>query len=246
MAPEGGIPVTETRYIRYVATNSYRHVTEPLDSKTILRLEARRTFGENKGHSQPLPYMNVKLFETVDVGIDYLSSNGYPFSKKGIADFIDSSDGLVDLPVQRLDVLAGSGPIGAALAELRGDRAIRDLEWVAMFEEFPLRRELEENDYTSVVRSQFALEDLGKIGFEPASLDLANVLPLEVWRTVVKYRLSRDLKGQIESWAASLQNLENSAVRKFALSMFPKDICNGRVYERLRGNIWKLTRNGDI
>lgn len=238
--------MSETRYLRYVATNSIRKVLEPLESDSVIRLDARRSFAQQTGSSQPLQYLNVHLREATDVDVGYLSVNGYRFSKKGLFDFIDSADGLIDLPVQAMDLLIGKSPIGAAFAELRSDQSLKSLPWVAMFEEFPLRREPEENEYTEFVRSRFQLDGLGKIGFEPASLDLTNILPLNVWKQVVRFRLSRDLRDQIESWAAMLQEVKTSAVRNLALGMFPKEICRGRQYERLKGDVWRLVRHGDI
>jgi len=116
-----------------------------------------------------------------------------------------------------------------------------------MFEEYPIRRELEENEFTGYVRTVFEASQLGKVGFEPASMDLIHVLPVKTWKEVVRGHLSSDYRDQLRRWAAWFQELATSEIRKLALSIFPREMCRGREYRKTKGRAtWTLSRHGDI
>jgi hypothetical protein len=235
----------EIRYIRYVATNALTQVLEPVESGHVLRLRARRSISNRTSRSEPLTWVQIDSGEQLTVEVDFLSLKHGRFVKNALQDIV-KDEGLVDVPVQELDVLVDKGAIGKAFAELLDSEGLKTMNYVAHFEEYPLRREREDNDFTKFVRERFEDKKLGRLGFEPASLDLKYVLPSNTWKEVVKGHLSKDYQADVDRWKAYFERLETDEVRKLALSIFPKEICRGREYQRLKGDVWTLVRHGDI
>jgi hypothetical protein len=238
----------EKRYVRYADTVSLTRLLEPLDSGQVLQLCARRS--QFTRESEEEPYKWVKLWDVSQYGmtIDFLSLWHGRFVKKDVLELLESTK-LADACVQTLDVLVKDEQLGRAFAELLNDPSLRrELEWVAHFEEYPIRREQKDNEYTRHIREVFEQDDgrLGKLGFEPASLDLKYVLPLNRWKEVVRRHLSRDYHDQVQRWIGRFPSLENNDVRRLATSVFPREMCRGREYEHLKGNVWQLVREGDI
>lgn len=244
----------ETRYVRYVKTVALTELLKHLKSEQVLRLLARRTYQDPTGDDYPLRWVHLQRTDRVAMAIDFLSLRHGRFQKRALLRLIQES-GCKEASVQEIDVFISRGPIGDAFAELVGDDGLRRYDYVAHFEEYPIRRErkfvglgpVEDNEFIRAVRKVFADQKLGELRFELASLDLMYALPVPNWRDMARTRrLTGRHRNQMEQWKTDFARLENSAIRRLALAVFPKDLCSGRQYRRVRGDVWRLVRHGDI
>jgi hypothetical protein len=235
----------ETLYIRHIWTNSLQQVLDGLASGEILKLTAHRSYGNVTSTSRPYHWVFIRESEVILTQMDFLSLHHGQFNKKAMLELLDDPK-IEDAPVHELDIHIEKGLIGKAFAEMRNDDSFIDKNYVAHFEEYPIRREPEENKFTADARDKFKDYDLGRLGFEPATLDLKYVLPLDNWKEIVRGHLSQERQVQFEAFKADFQRLANQEIRCLTLSVFSKDICSARVYKRLKGDVWTLVRSGDI
>ncbi len=238
--------MAETRYYRYLKTNSLRRIMATIKARRILRLKAKRHRTERTNVSHPYPWARIVQYEGRGYDLNYLSLNHGHLTQKALKVLFEN--GLIDAPLSEMDIFIGSGPIGRGLADLKNDPSLADLEYVATLEEYPLRQEGEANEFTDKVREVFAEDKLGTLGFEPASLDMVNILPVKTWREIAKSRgsLGKRYREQLENWKVWVQSLENRIVREAALAALPEEIQSARQYVRAGRNTWVLTREGDF
>jgi hypothetical protein len=232
-------------YIRHIWTNSVKYVLEGLTAGEVLRLTAHRSYGNVFNTSRPHHWASIKESNVVLTQIDFLSLHHGQFDTVALMQLLDNPK-IEDAPAHELDIYIGKGPIGKAFAEMRRDKDFEDKGYVAHFEEYPIRREPEENKFTADAREKFEDYDLGRLGFEVATLDLKYVLPLANWKEVVRGHLSQEYQAQLKAFKVDFLRLANSEVRRLALSVLSKDICSAREYKRLKGDVWTLVRSGDI
>lgn len=234
------------KWTRYVKTISLKRVLEPLLDENILRLDAWRSWEEGGSKSSPFNWLILKESTRRSFEVHYLSLLDGPFSRSAILEKLDETSA-VDAVVHELHYrVPASSRIGDRFASVLGEDVYRRMEFVAMFEWYPCRREpnmsperIGRHKWYEQVYSYRQPEE-AELGFEPAVLDLMGFLPLQVWKETIGRRVSNKYQEAVENFKTYTANIKGVHIKKILWAIFPRDMVSSREYSLKEEETWEL------
>ncbi len=246
--------IRDSRYYAYIKTCSYKRVVDAyIQENQLIQLEAiRNRQSDNLRHPQPVRYLSHCERSIRDLDLNYNLRKHGSFSKNSVKSFLNQT-GCKDLWLNSMTVLVNNDDVRKDALELLAAAGIPRSSilagetYAARFDKTPCRRYTNEEKAPQWMQDVLAqrTEEEKKLGFEPGVLDLAWILPFDVWRdTQGKTRVSRAFTREVERLKEAL-NVHNEASfsrGKVVNSVLPKTcgLIGGRTEALTGKDTWVI------